>query len=169
MGATCSTCDSTAVAPSTSDRSMSYTSAASTAKLILPDGKLEEFSQPVKASIVLKKDPNCFICNSDDMEFDGFVSAVSADDDLLPGRLYFLLPLSCLRRPMQAEEMAALAVRASQALVRTGKAFVVPAPETVQRIPSPAEEEMMRRRRRKRSGSGGSGRSFASDLCAIPE
>ncbi|KAK1316553.1 hypothetical protein QJS10_CPA05g01571 [Acorus calamus] len=160
MGATCSTCEATEGAPSTS--------AASTAKLILPDGELEEFPRPVKASIVLWKDPGYFILNSDDMEFDGFVSAVSGDDHLLPGRLYFVLPLSSLRRPMQAEEMAALAVRASQALVRTGKTFVVPSPEVFDRTAE--EEEMMgRRRRRRRSGSGGSGRSYASDLCAIPE
>ncbi|XP_064947490.1 uncharacterized protein LOC103989419 [Musa acuminata AAA Group] len=51
------------------------------------------------------------------MEFDGFVHAVSADDELRPGQLYFLLPISMLQRPLSKEEVAALAVRASAALL----------------------------------------------------
>ncbi|XAR73925.1 hypothetical protein NMG60_11008056 [Bertholletia excelsa] len=91
---------------------------ADSAKLIMQDGRLEEFPFPVKASWVLQKDPTCFICNSDAMEFDGFLSAISADEELEPGQLYFALPLKRLRQPLQAEEMAALAVKASSALAQ---------------------------------------------------
>ncbi|KAF8012456.1 hypothetical protein BT93_I0579 [Corymbia citriodora subsp. variegata] len=101
----CSSCESTSVA---------------TAKLILMDGRLQEFAYPVKASYVLQKNRDCFICNADEMDFDDVVSAIDADDELLPGRLYFALPLSRLQRPLQAEEMAALAVKASSALMRSG-------------------------------------------------
>ncbi|XP_030511784.1 uncharacterized protein LOC115726165 [Rhodamnia argentea] len=101
----CSSCESTSVA---------------TAKLILMDGRLQEFAYPVKASYVLQRNRDCFICNSDEMDFDDVVSAVPADDELLPGHLYFALPLSRLKRPLQAEEMAALAVKASSALMRSG-------------------------------------------------
>ncbi|CAL5369590.1 unnamed protein product [Camellia sinensis] len=104
MGA-CSSCQSTSVA---------------TAKLILQDGRLQEFSYPVKVSYVLQKDPTCFICNSDEMEFDDVVSAISDDEELEPGELYFALPLSSLKRKLQAEEMAALAVKASSALTKSG-------------------------------------------------
>ncbi|EXB96695.1 hypothetical protein L484_011736 [Morus notabilis] len=41
-----------------------------TAKLILQDGRLQEFAYPVKVSYVLQKNPSCFICNSDEMDFD---------------------------------------------------------------------------------------------------
>ncbi|XP_071739041.1 uncharacterized protein [Rutidosis leptorrhynchoides] len=101
----CSSCDSTAVA---------------TAKLILLDGTLQEFSYPVKVSYVLQKHPSTFICNADEMEFDDVVSAIREEDVLQPGQLYFALPLNRLRRPLQPEEMAALAVKASSALSKSG-------------------------------------------------
>lgn len=90
-----------------------------TSKLILQDGRLEEFSYPVKASYILSKHPNVFICNSDEMDFDGVVSAVRAEEELHLGQLYFLLPLNKLTRPLQAEEMAALAVKANAALLKS--------------------------------------------------
>ncbi|XP_034690040.1 uncharacterized protein LOC117917765 [Vitis riparia] len=101
----CSSCEATSVA---------------TAKLILQDGRLEEFSYPVKVSYVLQKNPSCFICNSDEMDFDDVVSAIHDDEELQPGQLYFALPLSRLKQPLQAEEMAALAVKASSALMKSG-------------------------------------------------
>ena len=54
MGSNCSSCESTDVA---------------TAKVILQDGRLQEFACPIKVSQVLERNPNCFICNSDDMDF----------------------------------------------------------------------------------------------------
>ncbi|KAK9990506.1 hypothetical protein SO802_025491 [Lithocarpus litseifolius] len=89
-----------------------------TAKLILQDGRLQEFSYPVKVSYVLQKNPSCFICNSDEMDFDDVVSAVNDEDELQLGQLYFALPLSKLQYPLQAEEMAALAVKANSALMK---------------------------------------------------
>ncbi|GER35707.1 plastid movement impaired 2 [Striga asiatica] len=101
----CSSCESTTVA---------------TAKLIMDDGGLQEFTCPVKASYVLQANPAYFICNSDEMEFGDVVSPVSDDEELQPGQLYFALPLSRLRRRLRAEEMAALAVKATAALARCG-------------------------------------------------
>ncbi|EEF40073.1 conserved hypothetical protein [Ricinus communis] len=101
----CSSCESTHVA---------------TAKLILQDGRLQEFSYPVKVSYVLSKiNPTYFICNADEMEFDDVVSAINDDELLQPGQLYFALPLSRLKHPLQPEEMAALAVKASSALMKS--------------------------------------------------
>ncbi|XP_031479218.1 uncharacterized protein LOC116250030 [Nymphaea colorata] len=100
--------------------SSSSSSCRGTAKLVLPDGDLQEFAWPVKASHVLRREPACFICNSDAMEYDGSVSAIGAEEELQPGQLYFVLPLSSLRRPLSPAEMAALAARASAALSRKG-------------------------------------------------
>ncbi|XP_077233571.1 HTH-type transcriptional regulator [Tasmannia lanceolata] len=96
------------------------TDSVATAKVILQDGKLQEFSYPVKVSYVLQRNPSCFICNSDEMEFDDFVSAINSEDELQLGQLYFALPISRLKYPLQAEEMAALAVKASIALRESG-------------------------------------------------
>ncbi|CAL0311523.1 unnamed protein product [Lupinus luteus] len=103
----CSSSDSTQVA---------------TAKLVHLDGRLQEFSYPVKVSYLLQEHPMCFICNSDEMDFDDVVKAVHEDDVLQPGQLYFALPLSRLNHPLHAAEMAALAVKASSALVKRGAA-----------------------------------------------
>ncbi|XP_051114892.1 uncharacterized protein LOC127240325 [Andrographis paniculata] len=89
------------------------------AKLIFDNGRLEEFPYPIKAVHVLQRNPTCFICNSDELEFDDVVPAVGADDDLLPGHIYFALPLSRLNRRLRPEEIAALAVKASAALVKS--------------------------------------------------
>ncbi|ONK64881.1 uncharacterized protein A4U43_C07F30980 [Asparagus officinalis] len=62
---------------------------ASTAKLILADGELVEFDHAVKVSAILDKNSDCFICDADDMEFDGFVTAVRSDGELNPGQIYF--------------------------------------------------------------------------------
>lgn len=98
----------------------SESTSVATVKLILHDGQLQEFSQPVKASQVLEKYPTCFICDSDDMEFGGIVSEVDGDGDLQPGQLYFALPKDSLKSPLQPAEMASLAVKASLALETGG-------------------------------------------------
>ncbi|XP_047983843.1 uncharacterized protein LOC125224482 [Salvia hispanica] len=142
----CSSCESTSVA---------------TAKLILGDGRLQEYPYPVKVSYVLQKNPAFFICNSDDMDFDDVVSAVSDDDELQPGQIYFALPLSQLSRRLQAEEMAALAVKASSALSKSILVF-------------PGENDLRQSVKDGRSGgrrSGGGGRrgKVTARLSAIPE
>ncbi|XVF45821.1 hypothetical protein PTKIN_Ptkin02bG0237500 [Pterospermum kingtungense] len=97
----CNSCESTSVV---------------TAKLILQDGRLQEFPNPVKVSHILEKNPNCFICSSDDMDFDSTLCAIDEDEQLQPGELYFALPLSWLNSTITTEEMGALAIKASQAL-----------------------------------------------------
>ncbi|PSS30790.1 Protein of unknown function DUF4228, plant protein [Actinidia chinensis var. chinensis] len=156
----CSSCESTSVA---------------TAKLILQDGRLQEFPYPVKVSHVLQKDPTCFICDSDEMEFDDVVSAIDGDEELRPGQLYFALPLSRLRCPLQAEEMAALAVKASSALAKSGvsgsekcgcrSAAIVYGEKRSRRVEDGGGG--------RGGGGGGGGRrrktSFEAKLSAIPE
>ncbi|XP_057493537.1 uncharacterized protein LOC130779042 [Actinidia eriantha] len=101
----CNSCESASVA---------------TAKLVFPDGAIREFASPVKVSHALDKNPAWFVCNSDEMEFDDFISAVDDDEELRIGQLYFALPVSWLTRRMRAEDMAALAVKASLAFKKGG-------------------------------------------------
>ncbi|EOX91247.1 hypothetical protein QUC31_003011 [Theobroma cacao] len=158
----CSSCESTHVA---------------TAKLILQDGRLQEFPYPVKASYVLQRNPMCFICNSDEMDFDDVASAIQEDEELQPGQLYFALPLSWLQHPLQAEEMAALAVKASSALMKSGGEKCGCRRKTVTPLVFPEESP-----RRKDAGGNGAGnggekrgrggrgrRKFEAMLSAIPE
>lgn len=167
----CSSCEATAIIETP------------TAKLVLTDGSLQEYDRPVKASHVLRQKEE-FVCDSDEMEFNGFVSAMDSNQYLQMGQLYFLFPRSMLKRPLHAEEMAALAVKASSALMKACRSYhfgsslaVAPVVDfpTIQprNITTEAEHTtvaaMAKRRRRRRSGSGGSGRSFASSLGSIME
>ncbi|OMO84205.1 hypothetical protein COLO4_22169 [Corchorus olitorius] len=158
----CSSCESTHVA---------------TAKLILQDGRLQEFPYPVKASYVLQKNPMCFICNSDEMDFDDVVSAIHEDEELQPGQLYFALPLSWLKHPLQAEEMAALAVKASSALMKSGGGDKCGCKRSKAVAPLVFSTESPRRKVAsaavgggEKRGRGGKGRrKFKAMLSAIPE
>ncbi|XP_047313333.1 uncharacterized protein LOC124916635 [Impatiens glandulifera] len=138
-----------------------------TAKLIMHDGRLQEFSYPVKASFLMQKDPTCFICNSDEMEFNDVLSAINADEELQPGQLYFAIPLSRLQRPIQAEEMAALAVKANSAFIKSGCCRkMVSNMKVVENGGGRAASELGSRRGR--SGRDRRGR-FTAILTAIPE
>uniref|UniRef100_A0A7N0UMG1 Uncharacterized protein n=1 Tax=Kalanchoe fedtschenkoi TaxID=63787 RepID=A0A7N0UMG1_KALFE len=151
---------------------------AVTAKLVLPDGRLQEFSQPIRATYVLQrlKSPAFFICNSDEMDFNDVVSALGDDEELQLGQLYFLLPLSLLRRPLKAAEMAELAVMASAALMKScggSGAWLsnenVGRRERSQSLNSGSGGDGRRRRRAAEDGGRRRRRTFSSDLSAIPE
>ncbi|KAG4169135.1 hypothetical protein ERO13_A12G067200v2 [Gossypium hirsutum] len=146
---------------------------AATAKLILQDGRLQEFPYPVKVSYVLQGNPTCFICNSDEMDFDDVVSAVEEDEELQPGQLYFALPLSWLKHPLQPQQMGALAVKASSALMKSNNGSEKCGCRCKSVTPFPVPEEVARRK----FASGGGGekrgrggrRKFKAILSDIPE
>ncbi|KAK8674028.1 hypothetical protein V6N13_112332 [Hibiscus sabdariffa] len=143
---------------------------AATAKLILQDGRLQEFAYPVKVSYVLQMNPTCFICNSDEMDFDDVVSAIGEDEELHPGQLYFALPLSWLKHPLQAAEMAALAVKASSALMKRNNGGEKCGCRCKTVAPFPVSEESIRRRAASAgSGKGGRRKVSVSVLSSIPE
>lgn len=145
----CSSCESTSVA---------------TAKLILEDGRLQEYAYPVRVSYVLQKIPASFICNSDEMGYDDVASAVGDDEELQLGQIYFALPLSQLKRRLQAEDMAALAVKASSAL--GGNVVVFSGKNGLRPTGSVGESGS---RRRMTSGAAGRRGKVTARLNAIPE
>ncbi|KAG2263470.1 hypothetical protein Bca4012_014541 [Brassica carinata] len=134
-----------------------------TAKLILPDGTLQEFSSPVKVWQILQKNPTSFVCNSDDMDFDDAVIAVGGSEDLRHGELYFVLPLTWLNHPLRAEQMAALAVKASSALNKSGWSCGDDA-RNVSR-----GETRVKRVKRNGCGGGKGRRRFTVELSSIAE
>ncbi|URD94376.1 hypothetical protein MUK42_30886 [Musa troglodytarum] len=170
-----------------SSEAAAVVAASGTAKVILPDGGLREYTRPVAAARVLGKDAaRFFVCDADGMEFEGLVSAVGAQEELRPGQLYFVLPRKMLSRPLHAEELAALAVKASAALdvaalaLKASDALMgaagrgAPGPlvfplesEDATGGERPVQEEKGKKRRARR-GDGGS-RRFTPDLCVIPE
>ncbi|ONK74602.1 uncharacterized protein A4U43_C03F8180 [Asparagus officinalis] len=147
----CASCEATAVGP------------AATGKLILASGDLQEFDRPIRVSSIIEKNSEWFICDADEMEFDGFISAVGSDDELNPGQIYFVLPRSMLKKPLHAEELAALAVKASAALMN-GRPLVFGVGEKKEMLKTVTEM-----RRRSKRASSGRGRNFVTDLCVIQE
>ncbi|KAJ3670111.1 hypothetical protein LUZ60_010435 [Juncus effusus] len=135
-----------------------------TVKLIFPDGDLKEFSWSVRPSYILGKDEeSSFICDSDSMEIDSVLRKVGGDKELRLGQIYFVLPNSMLNRPLKADEMAKLVVRASNALGKINggkkgrKGVVVPLSFSM------AEEEEMEKKIVGKKGSGKRSQ-FKSDL-----
>ncbi|KAF8028326.1 hypothetical protein BT93_E1058 [Corymbia citriodora subsp. variegata] len=88
----------------------------STLKVIHMDGRLQEFTQSLKASRLLSQNPNCFLCSSDSMFIDSIVPQIHEEEDLCLDQLYFLLPLSMSRVLLSLRELCMLAVKASAVL-----------------------------------------------------
>jgi len=90
-----------------------------TAKVVNPDGSMAQFAGPVtarEALLELAPGEARFLCSSDELGFDAPARALAAGEALRPGQLYFALLARMLRRPLFADDMAALAVRAATAL-----------------------------------------------------
>ncbi|WVZ60495.1 hypothetical protein U9M48_010508 [Paspalum notatum var. saurae] len=170
MGA-CNSCEATA-AVAAAPRSTS-----AEARVVLADGSLRRFpggtraSQAVKAASASGAAASWFLCSADGLELGGAVAAVGSDEALQPGQLYFVLPAAMRRRPLQAEEMAALAIRASAALVGDHDGGPLVFPEAAAAAAGACAGTGVRPGkacRRSRRGSS-RGRDFIPDLGAITE
>ncbi|XP_037438388.1 uncharacterized protein LOC119306199 [Triticum dicoccoides] len=172
MGA-CNSCEATAVAAVTG---ASAVGEATAARVVLADGQLQRFPGGTRASQAIKAAAAaataapagaCFLCSADGLELGGAVAAVAADEELQPGQLYFVLPAAMRRRPLQAEEMAALAIRASAALAGDHDGPLV-FPDSASGAPAARSGVKGASRRRSRRAPS-LGRDFVPDLGAIAE
>ncbi|KAH7835111.1 hypothetical protein Vadar_022960 [Vaccinium darrowii] len=87
-----------------------------TAMVIDLEGKLQNFSQPIKASEILSQNPNCFLGSSETMFIGSHVPQVPNNEELQLGQIYFLIPISKSRTPLSLQDLCALAIKASSAL-----------------------------------------------------
>ena len=164
-----------------------------TALVLLPSGELREYPRPATAARVLEDaSGGWFLCDADRMGFEGPVAAVGAAEALRAGQIYFVLPAAARRRGLAREEVAALAVRASDALSRAAAAgapgrrsrgavaplvFFAPPEEEHEQEQEGAERTLslnykaapQRKRRPAAARPGRRLERFASDLTAIPE
>ena len=170
MGA-CNSCEATAVAAVTGASAVGESTAA---RVVLAGGALQRFpggktaSQALKAADVVRG--ACFLCSADGLELGGAVAAVAPHEELQPGQLYFVLPAAMRRRPLQAEEMAALAIRASAALVGDHGDGPLVFPDSAAPAAAAAARCSGKQGSRRRSRRTPSlGRDFVPDLGAIAE
>ncbi|RCV40983.1 hypothetical protein SETIT_9G099200v2 [Setaria italica] len=165
MGA-CNSCEAAAVAAAPG-------STSAEARVVLADGALRRFPGGTRASQAVKAAAAgagaWFLCSADELELGGAVAGVGPEEALQPGQLYFVLPAAMRRRPLQAEEMAALAIRASAALEGDHDGpLVFPEAAAAAAGGGGAGARPGKACRRSRRGSS-RGRDFVPDLGAIAE
>lgn len=88
----------------------------STIMVIDLEGRIKEFRQPIPASSVISDNPDCFLCNSESIYLGTCTPRVPDDEQLRPGQIYFLLPLSQADEPLSLPALCDLAIKASSAL-----------------------------------------------------
>ncbi|KAL2348454.1 hypothetical protein Fmac_002454 [Flemingia macrophylla] len=57
-------------------------------------GKIKEYKTAIPARTVLRENPHCYLCNSESVQIGTYMPRVPEEEYLLPGRIYFLVPLS---------------------------------------------------------------------------
>lgn len=114
-------------------RDSHFDDARPAANVVSIGGDLRRYPVPVTVSQVLQseftssssssssKSSPPFLCNSDRLYFDDYIPALSDDEELQAGQIYFVLPASKLQYRLSASDMAALAVKASLALESQNK------------------------------------------------
>lgn len=107
-----------------------------TAKIIHLDGRLQEFSFPIQAGVILSQNPNCFLCSAESLFINARAPQLSHHEELQLDQIYFLIPLSKSRSPLSMQDFGGLAVKANAAIAQlkttylameTGRAAVSPA------------------------------------------
>ncbi|XP_058088352.1 uncharacterized protein LOC131235224 [Magnolia sinica] len=85
-------------------------------KVLTLDGTLEEYIRPINAGDLMLDNPRQFVCDSIDLKVGHLVPGLTADEELEPRQLYFLLPIHMLYSVLTHEEMFSLTHKASKAL-----------------------------------------------------
>lgn len=88
-------------------------------KVIALYGSVQEFEKPIKAAELMLDNPHHFVCHSTALEARGRTSALSADEELEVGHLYFILPMHKLYSLLSPAEMASLTFKADSVVHRS--------------------------------------------------
>ncbi|XP_047314456.1 uncharacterized protein LOC124917975 [Impatiens glandulifera] len=80
------------------------------------DGHLQEFNNPIRACHVLSKNQNGFLCSSETLNVGTRAEMVTDEEELVPGNIYFLMPLSKSDSLLTLEELCYMAIKASKVL-----------------------------------------------------
>lgn len=90
----------------------------------ISSGAIKEYKQPISASVVVSENNNnnnncCYISNAESMCIGTCMPRVPDEEELLPGRIYFIVPLSHSSHPLTLPLLCDLAVKVSSALANT--------------------------------------------------
>ncbi|KAK8606799.1 hypothetical protein V6N13_052556 [Hibiscus sabdariffa] len=87
-------------------------------RVVHMDGRVQEFRQSVQANNIVSQNPGHFLCSSESMSIGTCVPHVPGDEELQPGQIYFLLPLSQSDKPLSLPDLCSLAIKASSGIGR---------------------------------------------------
>ncbi|XP_078435696.1 uncharacterized protein LOC144706576 [Wolffia australiana] len=105
---------------SRSQRRKPQKASSGTTMVITAGGDLRQFAGAVRADVALCDDPCSILLHADDVQLDGFVTAVDGGEELRPGELYFAVPRSFVKRRLRGEEVRELVAKAGAALDKAG-------------------------------------------------
>ncbi|MCL7024800.1 hypothetical protein MKW94_028805 [Papaver nudicaule] len=97
-------------------------SGAASARVISLNGNLTQYAAPVRVSHVLNQLDSAnssILCNSDHLLYDDYVKALDSEEEIQLGQIYFVLEKNRLKYRLTASDMAALAVKASSAFMKS--------------------------------------------------
>ncbi|GMI76919.1 hypothetical protein like AT3G50800 [Hibiscus trionum] len=80
------------------------------------EGRVQELKQSIQAKNIISRNPNCFLCSSESIGIGTCMPQLPDDEELQPGRIYFLLPVSYSHKPVSLPDLCALAIKASSSL-----------------------------------------------------
>ncbi|KAE8686008.1 putative E3 ubiquitin-protein ligase ARI1 isoform 1 [Hibiscus syriacus] len=83
------------------------------AKVVHMEGRVQEFRQSVQAKNIVSQNPGHFLCSSESMSIGTCVPHVPDEEELQPGQVYFLLPLSQSDKPLSLPDLCSLAIKAT--------------------------------------------------------
>lgn len=83
------------------------------ATVVHMNGHVQELRQPIEVKSIISQNPNCFLCSSESMSIGSCVPQVGDDEEIQPGTIYFVLPLSQSHKPLSLPDLCSLAIKAS--------------------------------------------------------
>ena len=83
-------------------------------KVILPNGEIQNFYEPIKAAELMLETPNCFLVNSQSLHIGRRFSALNADEDLEIANSYVMFPMKRLNSVITAADVGALFLAANR-------------------------------------------------------
>ncbi|XVF81885.1 hypothetical protein PTKIN_Ptkin15bG0191800 [Pterospermum kingtungense] len=89
--------------------------ASESTKVILPNGEIRQFHEPIKAADLMLETPNFFVVNSQSLQLGRRFSPLSADEDLEFANIYVMFPMKRVNSKVTAGDMGALFLAANSA------------------------------------------------------
>ncbi|KAL4179241.1 hypothetical protein AMTRI_Chr13g86310 [Amborella trichopoda] len=85
------------------------TTSSGKVKVMRVDGRVEEYTRPIRVAELMLENPQNFVCFSGDLQSGRRIPAIPADEQLEGCKLYFLFPMEKLYSVLCEEEMEELA------------------------------------------------------------